>query len=113
MEEETPANHGGAKLYIDLGERATPASAQFLEVIKNLLVQLRNSNERFLKASEEQEKMIRGMTKKSSDKTMELEVEKTWKEGNEVKPPESGGESNKIYPLNRRKNKQVELHGEF
>lgn len=42
--------------------------------------------------------MMRGLTEKSSYKTMELEVEKTWKEGNELEPPKSGGESDRSYP---------------
>lgn len=114
--EEIPSNTGSTDLYIEQGEGATLANAQFLEVIRNLqqeLVQLIRSNEWSLKASEEQEKMIRGLTKKSSHKIVEPELEKLGKKGIELEPSESGGESDRTYPRNQKKNKKNELQGEF
>lgn len=68
----------GEDLYVKLGT-STPPTSQFMNVIRDSqqeLPHLRSNNERFLKDREEQERMIRELTEKSSYIVNELEDQK-------------------------------------
>lgn len=116
MAEEVPAKTASADLYVELGDGVTLENSQLLEVIRNIqreLSHLRSNNGQLLKASEGQERMRRGLAKKSRHRTVEPEIEKSGKRGTESEPSRSGGESDRTYPINEKKKNQTELQVQF
>jgi len=96
----------GEELYVELGNESIPQTSQFMEVIRNLkqeLTYVRNNNECLIKASEEQERMIRELNEKSSHRSIELEGLKRKEVELESKKFESGGESDRMYSKSQKK----------
>lgn len=105
VEDTLPAITKGEGLYVELGNGSNPQKYQLLGIINILqqeLGQLRTTNEHVLKESEEQERKIRGLTKKSIHKSMEPVMEKEKKKAKNQNNLKVGGSLIKHTPEDKR-----------
>ena len=88
------------EMYVELGDEEAPpnANSEILEIIKNLekeVVQLRTSNEHLLQANNEEERLVRELTSKSSHHDGEQERKREETKPN-LERSKSGDISSKI-----------------